>query len=128
MKSIIFLIGLILGGNSAWAGEPVNTQIKLFQFQPKDLTVTAGTAVIWTNGDDIPHSVVPTDGSFRSPALDTDDAFSHLFTTPGVYTYFCSIHPHMTGKVVVLPPAETSQREGLPPPVPKALLSSYSHQ
>lgn len=104
------ILALAAGFGTARAVVPtaahVVAKIENFTFEPHDLTVAPGTTVTWTNGDDIPHSVVPTDGSFRSPALDTDDAFSHLFTTPGVYTYFCSIHPHMTGKVVVRPPAD----------------------
>ena len=55
----------------------------------------------WTNEDDIPHTVRATDGSFHSKAMDTDDSFSTTFTKPGVYTYFCSLHPKMVGKVVV---------------------------
>ncbi len=51
--------------------------------------------------DDIPHNVVSDDKSFKSKVLDTDDAFVYTFTKPGTYTYFCSIHPKMTGKIVV---------------------------
>lgn len=73
-----------------------------FTFGPPVLVVKPGTTVTWVNGDDIPHTVVADDKkTFRSKVLDTDDAFSFTFTTPGSYAYFCSIHPHMTGKVVV---------------------------
>ena len=66
--------------------------------------MTAGTTVTWVNEDDTPHTVVSDDRkTFRSKPLDTDDRFSFTFTTPGTYGYFCSIHPHMTGKVVVKP-------------------------
>jgi plastocyanin len=71
-----------------------------FTFNPKELRVTAGTTVTWTNRDDIPHTVVDPQ-KFRSKPLDTDGAFSFTFTTPGTYTYFCSLHPHMTGVIVV---------------------------
>jgi plastocyanin len=74
-----------------------------FTFGPAALTVRAGTTVTWTNRDDIPHTVVAVDKSFRSKVLDTDDRFAFTFTRPGSYAYFCSIHPHMTGKVVVTP-------------------------
>ena len=61
----------------------------------------AGTTVTWTNQDDIPHTVASSQQAFRSKALDTDDKFSFTFTTPGSYKYFCSLHPHMTGTIVV---------------------------
>jgi len=73
-----------------------------FTFGPQTLTVKAGTTVTWTNKDDIPHAVAAADGtSFRSNALDTDDSYSFVFKTPGSYKYFCYIHPHMTGTIVV---------------------------
>jgi plastocyanin len=72
-----------------------------FTFSPPILTVTAGATVTWINGDDIPHIIAAKDRSFRSKALDTDDRFSFTFTAPGEYDYFCSLHPHMTGKIVV---------------------------
>ncbi|HTP91446.1 MAG TPA: cupredoxin family copper-binding protein [Xanthobacteraceae bacterium] len=72
-----------------------------FTFTPQTLTVKAGTTVTWTNKDDIPHAIAATDKGFRSKALDTDDSYSFTFTTPGTYQYFCSLHPHMTGTVVV---------------------------
>jgi plastocyanin len=75
-----------------------------FTFGPQVLTVKAGTTVTWVNGDDVPHTVVAADkASFKSKVLDTDDRFAFTFTRPGAYAYFCSIHPHMTGKVVVTP-------------------------
>src|SRR5437764_808947 len=76
-----------------------------FTFGPAALTVRPGTTVTWVNGDDIPHTVVADDRkAFRSKVLDSDDSFSFTFTAPGTYAYFCSIHPHMTGKVVVKAP------------------------
>jgi plastocyanin len=73
-----------------------------FTFNPKTLTVTAGTTVTWTNRDDIPHGIAWTNNAFqRSKALDTDDSASFTFTTPGTYQYFCYIHPNMVGTVVV---------------------------
>ena len=72
-----------------------------FAFGPTEVTVPAGTTVTWTNHDDIPHTVVSTDKVFKSKVLDTDEKFSFTFSTPGTYPYFCSIHPKMTGKVVV---------------------------
>jgi plastocyanin len=74
-----------------------------FVFTPATLTVKTGTRVVWKNQDDIPHLVV-SDGSpplFRSKALDTDDSFSTVFDKPGTYHYFCGLHPHMQGTIVV---------------------------
>ena len=87
------------------AGEPVEVvaTIDNFTFSPAELTVAAGTRVTWTNRDDIPHTVTDAADprSFRSPPLDTGDSFAFAFARPGVYKYFCSLHPHMQGTVVV---------------------------
>ena len=72
-----------------------------FSFMPNTLTVPAGTTVTWTNHDDVPHTVVSTKKTFASPALDTDERFSFRFTARGTYPYYCSVHPMMTGTVVV---------------------------
>jgi plastocyanin len=73
-----------------------------FAFEPQALIVTPGTKVTWTNRDDEPHTVVSAGGQlFKSPALDTGDKFSFTFVETGTYTYFCSVHPHMTGTIVV---------------------------
>jgi plastocyanin len=72
-----------------------------FSFAPATITVPAGTTVTWTNRDYIPHTVVSTDGAFKSKVLDADEKFPFTFSKPGTYSYFCSIHPKMTGKVVV---------------------------
>lgn len=76
-------------------------RIDNFVFGPGTLTVSVGTTVTWINQDDIPHSVVADDKSFKSKVLDTDERFSFTFTKPGAYGYFCSLHPHMVGKVIV---------------------------
>lgn len=81
---------------------PVAIKIDNFSFSPQTITVPAGTQITWTNQDDIPHTVVSDDKTtFKSRALDTDEKFSFTFTKPGSYTYFCSIHPKMTAKVIV---------------------------
>ena len=79
------------------------TEVKIdnFSFGPAELKVPVGTTVTWTNHDDIPHTAVSTDKMFKSKVLDTDEKFSFTFSKPGTYEYFCSIHPKMTGKVVV---------------------------
>ena len=76
--------------------------IKDFAFEPATLTVTAGSKVVWTNRDEEPHLIVSADGQFhKSQALDTDDSYAAVFSNPGTYTYFCSIHPHMVGRIIV---------------------------
>ena len=75
--------------------------IDQFTFYPQRITVKAGTTVTWSNEDDVPHTVASSSKVFKSKALDTADKFSFTFTTPGTYDYFCSVHPHMTGPVVV---------------------------
>jgi plastocyanin len=79
----------------------VEVKIDNFSFSPATLTVSPGTTVTWTNRDDIPHTVVSDDKIFKSKVLDTDEKFSYTFDKPGSYPYFCSVHPKMTGKVVV---------------------------
>jgi plastocyanin len=81
----------------------VDVKIDNFSFGPQSLTVAVGTTVTWTNRDDIPHTVVSTDDAktFKSKVLDTDEKFSFTFSKAGTYPYFCSIHPKMTGQVIV---------------------------
>jgi plastocyanin len=81
--------------------ETMEVKIDNFSFGPATFTVPVGTMVTWTNRDDIPHTVVSTDGVFKSRVLDTDEKFSFTFGKAGTYPYFCSIHPKMTGKVIV---------------------------
>jgi plastocyanin len=81
----------------------MEVKIDNFSFGPAALTVPVGTTVTWINRDDIPHTVVSTDDAktFKSKVLDTDEKFSFTFSKTGTYPYFCSIHPKMTGKVIV---------------------------
>jgi Icc protein len=72
-----------------------------FSFGPQTVTVPVGATVTWTNRDDIPHTVVSPDGVFKSKVRDTDEKFSYTFGKAGTYPYYCSVHPKMTGKVVV---------------------------
>jgi plastocyanin len=89
-------------GALAASGETQLT-IDNFTFKPDAVTVPVGTRIVWVNDDDIPHSIVETTGKFHSPALDTEDKFSFTFDKAGSYEYFCGLHPHMKGKVVVTP-------------------------
>jgi plastocyanin len=94
------LAALVLPG---WAqNAPGTVSIDNFTFTPQKLTVKAGTTVTWINKDDIPHGIASSDNAFgKSKALDTDNSHSFTFTTPGTYAYFCYVHPHMTGTIVV---------------------------
>lgn len=94
------LAALLLASATARAAEASIT-IDNFTFGPERLTVAPGTTVTWTNRDDIPHTIASTTRAFKSPALDTGDHFSFTFRDAGVYDYFCSLHPHMTGTIVV---------------------------
>ncbi len=92
--------------NSAAAQQkPQSAEVKIdnFSFGPAAITASVGSTVTWTNRDDIPHTVVSSHDpmAFKSKVLDTDEKFSFTFTKAGTYAYFCSIHPKMTGKVVV---------------------------
>ena len=104
----IVLMALALGAAVACAIAPLAAQtpavavvIDNFVFNPERLTVKAGTTVIWTNRDDIPHTVVAKAREFKSKVMDTDESYSFTFSTPGEYNYFCSLHPHMVGTIVV---------------------------
>ena len=79
----------------------VAVRIDNFVFGPPAITVPVGTTVTWTNSDDTPHTAVSTDGVFKSKVMDTDEKFSYTFAKAGTYSYYCSVHPKMTGQVVV---------------------------
>lgn len=82
-----------------------NPQVSIdnFTFSPAKLTIPVGATVTWTNHDDVPHTATGTNKpkAFDSGVLDTDQGFSHTFSVPGTYDYFCAVHPHMTGQIVV---------------------------
>lgn len=107
MKNIIALITLAAASVLYAANPPADTkasptvQIDNFSFTPRTLTVRAGTTVTWVNKDDVPHTVTSNDKKFKSPALDTDEKFSYTFSARGTNSYFCSVHPHMTAKIIV---------------------------
>ncbi len=93
-----------LFGPPALAGAPAPLTVRIanFVFDKAEVEVVPGQMVTWINDDDAPHTVVSDDHkTFRSKVLDTGESFSFSFAAPGTYSYFCSVHPHMTGKVVV---------------------------
>ncbi len=111
-KSRGIMIALVLGpltgillalGSLSAQGAKVTVTIDNFTFAPEELNILSGTTVTWINHDDIPHSVVENDKVFRSKAFDTDESYSFTFTTAGTFRYFCGLHPHMVGKIVVKP-------------------------
>jgi amicyanin len=105
---VAMLMGPLVGGLLAFgavaaeeAKEANVVTIDNFTFTPPELTVAVGTTVKWVNHDDIPHNVVNKDKVFRSKALDTDDSYSFTFASAGTFDYFCGLHPHMQGKIIV---------------------------
>jgi len=101
--ALALAIFTVAGTFSASSARAADMEIKIdqFAFAPQRISVKAGTAVTWINDDDVPHTVASSTKVFKSKALDTRDKFSFTFTTPGMYEYFCSLHPHMTGTIVV---------------------------
>jgi plastocyanin len=99
----IAITDLPLENDGASAGA-VGQQVAVdnFSFSPTSTTVPAGATVTWTNRDDVPHNIVSTDKKFSSPVLDTDELYSHRFEVSGTYPYYCSLHPKMTGTIVVV--------------------------
>jgi plastocyanin len=105
--AVAFAVAAGLAAGAAVAQQaavpPVTVTIDNFTFSPAEVAVPVGTVVTWRNRDDIPHSIVGPNGAFRSAALDTDESYSFAFKTAGTFIYFCGLHPHMTGKVIVKP-------------------------
>jgi plastocyanin len=101
--ALLLALGAALALPSEAAAPPrvQAVQIRNFAFAPAMLTVPAGTTVTWTNEDEDPHTVTATGKAFHSAALDTGGRYTFTFTRPGDYAYFCSLHPHMTGRIVV---------------------------
>ena len=96
------VVGAMLALGAVAAQDATNVvTIDNFTFTPPELTVAVGATVKWVNRDDIPHLVVNKEKAFRSKALDTDDSFSYTFDSAGTFDYFCALHPHMVGKVIV---------------------------
>ncbi len=101
---VISIAALVLAANlpaDAKAGPDNRVKIDNFSFTPQTLTVHPGTTVTWINMDDVPHTVASTEKKFKSRALDTGEQFSFTIPAPGTNHYFCSVHPHMTGTIIV---------------------------
>src|SRR5262249_44526829 len=106
MTKVRAMIGIFLAAALHAASLParaadVEVKIDNFTFTPARITAKAGATITWINDDDIPHTIASSPRLFKSKALDTDDKYTFTFTTPGTYEYFCSLHPHMTGTIVI---------------------------
>ncbi len=88
-------------GRAVEVASAPQVEIHDFQFTPATITVSVGTTVTWTNRDDTLHTVTEANRRFASPGLDPGGVFTYTFADPGTYTYFCSLHPHMTATVIV---------------------------
>lgn len=101
LRHALFVAAIAFFAAPAWAQSANMIVMKNFDFMPMSLTVPAGATVTWKNLDGEPHTVVSDAGLYRSAALDQNDTFSFRFEKPGVYKYTCSIHPKMTGTIIV---------------------------
>jgi plastocyanin len=104
LLALVFLFvasSKVKAGPAAEEKDKYQVTIDNFSFGPAELAVSKGATVTWINKDDVPHTVVSTEGKFKSQALDTDEKFSFVFSDPGTFEYYCSLHPKMTAKVVV---------------------------
>ena len=97
----LLLAACLLFPMSARSDGGAQVSVDNFTFSPATLTVAKGTAVTWTNQDDIPHSIVLTAIGVRSKAIDTDKAFTYRFDKIGTFNYICGLHPHMHGQIMV---------------------------
>ena len=114
-KILLFATALAVAPGIAFAGDaqtaaatPTVVEIHNMKFNPGVLTIAAGTKVTWVNEDNSPHTVTDKGKVFRSAGLDTKDSFTYTFEAPGEFTYFCTIHPMMVGKIVVKPAGSSS--------------------
>lgn len=114
-KPLLLAAALAAGASTTLAGDPATKAatpmiivIKDFAFSPSNVTVEPGTTVTWVNKDESPHTVTGKGKVFRSTALDTNDRFSYRFAQPGEFTYYCTLHPMMVGKIIVKPAGASS--------------------
>jgi plastocyanin len=101
---IALSIAVIACSTGAAAAPTASVEITHFAFQPKEITVAPGATVVWSNHDEVPHTVTSTDKTLDSKAMDTDDVYAHTFDDAGDVAYFCTVHPFMTGIVHVRRP------------------------
>src|SRR6476659_2618854 len=102
--ALAFCAAFVMPALFATAAGPAPTlevKIAKFAYAPKEINIAPGTRVVWTNGDETPHTVTSNDKSLASKGLDTDDKFEHVFSKEGDFGYICTVHPFMTGVVHV---------------------------
>ena len=106
LAALALTVVATFGSPSAGVAAPrtVTVDIRDMKYAQPTLTVAPGTTVTWVNKDEMPHTVTDRGRGFGSAALDTGESFSYTFTKPGEFTYFCTLHPMMVGKIVVKPP------------------------
>src|SRR5450432_1548263 len=100
MKFALFVFLTSLALDASAVGTP-SIAIQKFAFAPKEITIPPGTKIVWTNHDETPHTIIASDGTFVSKAMDTDDRFEYTFAKEGDFSYFCTLHTYMTGIVHV---------------------------
>ena len=99
--SLLAVAGEMKDSGSRGAGQN-KIEIKDFAFNPQTITVKSGEKITWINRDEEPHTIVSVEKQFKkSSALDTDQEFTVVAGSPGTYSYFCSVHPKMTGMIIV---------------------------
>jgi plastocyanin len=103
---LIGLLGITLNQPTAiQAAQPAATKsvtIRDFLFEPQTITVTLNDRITWTNEDVAPHNSVAGNGAWTSPTLAQGASFTHIFDKVGSFSYICTIHPSMEGRVVVV--------------------------
>lgn len=87
--------------NTTSQTQPNTVSLENLSFQPGVLSISVGDEVTWTNNDSVTHTIVADDSSFQSEQLNSGSSFKNIFSKPGTYQYYCSIHPSMTGKIIV---------------------------
>jgi plastocyanin len=98
----LFAIAGEMKNDASTSDKQNRIEIKDFAFNPQTITVKSGEKVTWINRDEEPHTIVSVGKQFKkSTALDTDQEFTITAGAPGTYEYFCSVHPKMTGTIVV---------------------------
>ena len=101
--TMVLPAGAALAPVRSASNQPAKVAVTIdnFSFSPATVTVAPGTTVVWTNQDDVPHTVTSDENVFGSSALDTGERFEFTFKKAGTFPYYCKVHPTMTGKVVV---------------------------
>ena len=103
IRTCCFAVSMSLILGSAVQAAEIQVQITDYAIVPQTVTIAPGDSVVWTNHDQSPHNISASDKKFHSPPLDTDDQYSRVFHEPGTVAYFCVLHPHMVGTIIVKP-------------------------